>query len=249
MALNPDLTPKWSRSLNKILNDACGVIVPIDDTVANCRAGARMGVDPSTNEAPAARVTDSSSSSPVAVPDGVIYGAFTGYNGSRGHMVKLDLAGTVQATHDFGWDTTPAIHHHDKTYSVITKDNNYASNSEGVPLGPFSIKQLSPSLKVEWAYRATNKQSCVRAEDGTVSCVEDHPNGFEWCINAPVVDNKGTVFANSEDGNLYAIAQGGTEKGRIFLEMAVGAAYTPLSIDAKGRIYTLNDGKMSIIGR
>src|SRR5262249_3473412 len=120
IALRPDLTPKWATSLRGFLHDGCGVIIPSDgdtmDRKFDCRPGGAMGVDPSTNEQPAARVIDDSSSSPVALPDGgVLYGTHTAYNGYRGHLVKLDATGHVVASYDFGWDTTPAIYRHDGT--------------------------------------------------------------------------------------------------------------------------------------
>jgi outer membrane protein assembly factor BamB len=251
-AVNPDLSTRWSRSLNRILDDGCGVLIPAtatDPGQPGCRAGARQGVDPATNELPAARVTDSSSSSPVAVPDGVIYGAFTSYNGSRGHLLKLDLAGNLVATHDFGWDVTPAIWRHDGTYSVIIKNNTYTRDAMGVLTGPFYIEQLSSDFTTEWRYRLSNTQRCVRAPDGVVNCEDDHPGGFEWCINAPAVDRDGTVYGTGEDGNAYAIAQGGQEKGRVFLDMALGAAYTPVALDARGRVYAMNDGALKVLGR
>jgi hypothetical protein len=94
----------------------------------------------------------------------------------------------------------------------------------------------------------TTTESCTRNPDGTLSCVEDHPDGVEWCINAATVDKDGVFYASSEDGNLYAIAQGGVEKQRIFLELALGAAYTPLSIGPDGKIYTQNAGHLFVIG-
>jgi hypothetical protein len=36
-----------------------------------------------------------------------------------------------------------------------------------------------------------------------MACVSDHPYGFEWCVNAPVVDANGIVYANSEDRKIY----------------------------------------------
>ncbi|HYW88236.1 MAG TPA: hypothetical protein VFB50_10725, partial [Chloroflexota bacterium] len=75
------------------------------------------------------------------------------------------------------------------------------------------------------------------------------PNGFEWCINAPALAVNGVVYANSEDGFVYAINQGGTLKQRIFLQQAVGAAYTPLSIGPTGLLYTENDGRLFAIGQ
>ena len=36
---------------------------------------------------------------------------------------------------------------------------------------------------------------------------------------------------------------------RIFLNQALGAAYTPTAIDARGRIYALNNGELSVLGK
>jgi outer membrane protein assembly factor BamB len=76
----------------------------------------------------------------------------------------------------------------------------------------------------------------------------DHPTGFEWCVNAPAVDRDGTMYANSEDGFLYAVGADGKLRERLFLRSALGAAYTPLSIDRSGRIYSLDDGHMFVVG-
>ena len=81
-----------------------------------------------------------------------------------------------------------------------------------------------------------------------MTCVDEQPNGFEWCVNAPAVDIRGTVYANSEDGNLYAIAQGGVVEDKIFLQLALGAAYTPVSIGPDGRIYAQNAGHLFAVG-
>jgi len=81
-----------------------------------------------------------------------------------------------------------------------------------------------------------------------VSCTNDHDGGFEWCVNAVAIDGAGVVYANSEDGNLYAISPGGAEKQRYLLDSALGAAYTPLAIDARGRLYTQNAGHLYVVG-
>src|SRR5262249_32217106 len=96
--------------------------------------------------------------------------------------------------------------------------------------------QLSSNLAIEWQFKST---TIVQP---------DNPNGFEWCINAPAIDGNGVVYANSEDGNVYAINQGGTLKQKIFLRVAIGAAYTPLAIAADGKLYTENDGFLFVIG-
>jgi len=253
VAFNADLSLKWTASMRDRLNDGCGVIDPIATTNTpqpnSCRFGANFGVDPATNEKPAGRVFDQSSSSPVVTPDGgVIYGAFTRYNYSRGHMFRFDANGDFVAAYDFGWDSTPAIYQHNGTYSIVIKDNHYDIGAfcepfGGVssivcvdaPKGPYYITQMDPNMQVEWKFKNTSTDST-------------HNNGLEWCINAPAVDLLGNVFANSEDGNLYVIKQGGNALGQIFLNQAVGAAYTPLSLGHDGRIYTENFGILFVVG-
>ncbi|MFT3836511.1 MAG: hypothetical protein QM723_05910 [Myxococcaceae bacterium] len=252
LAVTDELKPKWTASLRDRLNDGCGVLTPAD-AVDNpdgglgdgnrCRAGAPEGVDPETDQQPVARVDDSSSSSPMVLPDGtVLYGAFTTYNTFRGHLMHFGAGGDYLGNYDFGWDVTPAAFAHDGTFSVIVKDNHYF-NFDG-DAGTFFLTRLDKDLKPEWRFQNTNTMSCH--EDG--GCDDDHPNGFEWCINAPAVDAQGNVFGNAEDGNLYVIGPDGTKKAQHFLKLAIGAAYTPLAIDSKGRLYALNGGDLFVMG-
>ena len=67
--------------------------------------------------------------------------------------------------------------------------------------------------------------------------------------NAPAIDRQGNVYDNSEDGNLYVVRPDGTLREHLFLDLALGAAYTPVSIGADGRIYTQNDGHLFVAGR
>ncbi len=282
IAVNPNLTPKWATSMRGILNDGCGVTVPIAPTPTpvkgNCRNGANFGVDPATNHASEGRVLDQSSSSPTVLPDGsVLYGAYTRYNIARGHLLKFSSTGTFLAAYDFGWDTTPAVFSHGGTYSIVIKDNHYDEEagfycnpssvpvsqivcaSTGIPAGPFYITQLNSNLLPEWKAHGTETNSCTRQSDGTLFCISDHPNGFEWCINAPVIDANHKVYVESEDGNAYVIPQGqsgvfnlppaGSVGTRLFQQLALGAAYTPLSIDREGRIYTQNGGHLFVVGQ
>jgi len=280
VAANPDLSPKWHTSLRNTLHDGCGVTIPIQSQPGvpekgKCNYGAPIGVDPATNHAGEGRVIDQSSSSPTVLPDGnVLYGAYSRYNVSRGHLFKFNgSSGAVTATYDFGWDSTPAVFSHDGSYSMVIKDNHY-DEEEGfycnasasvpvsqtvcaftnVPAGPFYITQLNPNLAPEWKAHSTETNSCSPS-----GCVSDHPNGFEWCINAPVVDANHTVYVESEDGNIYKIPQGQhgvfdlppTGSGaatRLFLRLALGAAYTPFSIDEQGRLYAQNAGHLFIVG-
>ena len=244
LALKPTLELKWAASLRDRLGDGCGVTVPADGDAKNghCRAGARTGVDPSTNNLPAGRANDESSASPIALPDGgVLYGALTTYNGSRGHLLKFDEDGAFKASYDFGWDSTPAVFPHGGTYSIVLKDNHYND-------GPFYLTQLDEDLEVAWKFTSFETRSCEAAPGGPV-CVDDHPGGFEWCVNSVAVDRFGTTYANSEDGHLYAIDSGGKLRDRIFLDTARGAAYTPISLDDQGRLYPQNNGVLFVVGR
>ncbi len=257
---------KWVSSLQLLLNDGCGTIVPIgptNNTPNACRVGANPGVDPTTNAPGSGVVIDFASSSPTVLPDSsVIFGAITNYNGFRGHMFKFDSTGTFTGAYDFGWDSTPGVYSHGGTYSIVLKDNHYntglycnlnSSICQSLPQGPYYITQLDPNLNIEWQFQSTNTQSCSRKASGTISCSTTNPNGFEWCVNMPAVDANGNVYVTSEDGNLYVLPQGNsgvftTPSANLFLNLAVGSAYTPLSIGPDGKLYTQNDGHMFAVG-
>ena len=280
VAVNPDLTLKWATSLQHTLNDGCGVLVPIASSSTpekgKCRNGANFGVDPSTNRRGSGRILDAGTSSPLVLPDGNVYfGAYTRYNIARGHAYKLRGSdGAILANYDFGWDDTQAVFQHDGTYSIVMKDNHYdeeagfycnpfsgapisltVCDSTGIPAGPFYITQVNSNLVPEWKFKGTETRDCHRNPDGTVTCVNDglHPNGFEWCINAPAVDGAHNVYVESEDGNIYVLDQGHTgvfttPKAKFFTNLAVGAAYTPFSIDHEGRLYGQNNGHLFVLG-
>jgi hypothetical protein len=265
IAVNPNLTPKWTATMHGVLNDGCNVQIPANGTPGGCTVGATTGVAPDTNSRPSGRILDDSSSSPVVTPDGgVIYGSYTRYNYAQGHILRYSSTGQFLGSYIFGWDDTPAIRAHNGTYSIMTKDNRYGDvgsycNDDAVcppdrnasnPSYPeqYFVTSLSPSLGVEWQYQNTNTLSCTRQPNGTVTCVSDHPSGFEWCVNAPAVDAAGVTYANSEDGNLFAINPNGTLKQKIFQQLAIGAAYTPASIGGDGKIYSQNDGHLYVVG-
>ncbi|HYU25794.1 MAG TPA: hypothetical protein VEO74_11360 [Thermoanaerobaculia bacterium] len=247
VAVNPDLTPKWATSLRGRFHDGCNVLLPPNGTEGGCRAGTTTGVNPEENLPGAGRVVDISTSSPVVAPDGsILYGAFSLYNDRQGHLMHFSADGSYLGAYPFGWDITPAIYEHDGTWSAVIKENHYGGVVHPTP--EYFITQLSPSLTVEWQTRNTTTVACGRAPDGIVGCVPAQPEGFEWCVNAPAVDANGTVYVNSEDGFLYAIAQGGAVRQKIFLQLALGAGYTPVSIGADGRIYAQNAGHLFAIG-
>ena len=245
VAVRPDLTPAWTVSLRGILNDGCGVLLPNDSNIG-CRTGANPGVDPATNDRPAGRVNDAGTSSPAVLPDGaILYGAYTGYNFSRGHLFKFGATGGVLATYDFGWDVTPAVFPHDGTYSILLKDNHYFSADAG---DYYDVTSLDANLVPAWSFRSTNTESCARSPRGALTCVDDHPNGFEWCVNQPAVDAAGRLYLNSEDGTLYGLDADGTVVGSLFLDTALGAAYTPVAIGPDGMVWAQNNGHLFAVG-
>jgi hypothetical protein len=253
---------------------SAGGQLPANGAPGGCRAGANYGVDPATNASGGGRILDDSSASPVVAPDGsIIFGAYTRYNYAQGHLLHFAANGNFLGSYKFGWDVTPGIYRNEdqqgdnegeNPYSIVTKDNHYGNagsycndstfcppdrnaTDPGYPEQYF-ISQLNSNLNIEWSYQNTNTLSCTRDQFGVVTCVSDHPHGFEWCVNAFVIDDDGVVYANSEDGNLFALNQGGTLKQKIFQQLALGAAYTPTSIDNAGRIYSQNAGHLFVAG-
>src|SRR4029450_12572256 len=106
LAINPDLTLKWAASLRNRFHDGCGVPVseggwlPPNGEPGGCRdlgaAGnaAILGSDPGQKTPGGGGVLDDSSSTPTVAPDGsVLYGAYTRYNYSQGHLMRFSAAG------------------------------------------------------------------------------------------------------------------------------------------------------------
>ncbi len=262
VAVNPDLTPKWQTSLLERFNDGCNVLLPPNGTPGGCAAGTPTGIDPAVNAAGSGRILDNSTASPVVAPDGsVFFGVYTRYIYGQGHLVKISAKGEYLGAYPYGYDVTPAIFEHDGTYSVVTPDNLYGGigsycnvptfcppeRTAASPVGYF-VTQLSKDLVPEWRYENTNEQACSRGADNQVTC-SPITGGFAWIVNAPAVDRNGVVYANSDDGNVYAINQGGTLRTNAFLDLAIGAVGTPSSIGPSGEILTVNDGTLFVIGR
>jgi hypothetical protein len=271
VAVNSNLTPKWIASLRDRFDDGCGVppsqggSLPPNGAPGGCRAGANLGVDPATNGPGGGRVLDDSSSTPTVATDGsVLYGAYSRYNYAQGHMMQFSSAGQFIKAYRFGWDQTPGIDAHGSTYSVVIKDNQYGGvgsycNDDTIcppdrtatnPAYPeaYFITRLNHNLGIEWRFQNTNTLSCTRNPDGSITCVSDHPAGFEWCVNQFAIDEESTVFANSEDGNLFAIDDNGHLKKKIFQQLALGAAYTPASLGPDGKVYSQNAGHLFAVG-
>ncbi|HWL85021.1 MAG TPA: hypothetical protein VNO21_04430 [Polyangiaceae bacterium] len=249
-----DLSLQWNRSLRGLVHDGCGVLngYESDPNDPNpCRNGAPKGIDLETGTDPAGEVADGDTASPVVLPDDtILLPAYTKYNYGRGHLFKFTHQGEFLSSYDFGWDVTPAVWRHDGTYSIIDKDNHYFENIATTGPGPYDITRLDATLKPQWHARSTETKSCKRDADGNISCVQnpENVNGFEWCVNMPAIDVLGNVFVTSEDGNAYHISRGGKLTERVFLDEALGSAYTPSSLDRHGHTIALNAGVLTVIG-
>lgn len=239
-----DLSLQWATSMSGIFNDGCNVILPPDGQPDGCSVFGATGFDPSQNIDGAGIISDEASASPMVAPDNSIFlGVNDAYNYGRGHLLKFNSQGQYQTNYNFGWDTTPAIYPNNGTYSVILKDNHYDSGSycnnktwcPPAPPGPYYVTQLDSNLNIQWQFQDTTTN-------------HQHPNGYEWCVNAAAVDANGVVYADNEDGYLYAIQQGGSPAQKIFLERAISAGYTPTSIGGDGTIYGENAGHLIAIG-
>jgi hypothetical protein len=239
-----DLSLQWSTSMLGLLNDGCNVLLPPDGQPDGCSIYGATGLDPTQNTTGAGIISDQASASPIVAPDGsILLGVNDAFNYGRGHLVKFDASGNYQASYSFGWDTTPAIFPNNGSYSVVLKDNHYNSGSycsnptwcPPAPPGPYYITQLDSNLIPQWRFQDTTDD-------------KQHPNGHEWCANAAAVDANGVVYADNEDGYLYAIQMGGTAQQKIFLERAISAGYTPTSIGGDGTIYTENGGHLIAVG-
>jgi hypothetical protein len=239
-----DLSLQWSTSLQGLFDDGCNVLLPLDGLPDGCSIYGATGLDPTQNTPGAGIVSDEASASPTVAPDGsILFGVNDDFDYGRGHLVKFDANGIYQASYNFGWDSTPAIYPNNGTYSILLKDNHYNNGSycnnptycPKAPPGPYYITQLDSNLNIEWQFKDP-------------SVTKGHPNGFEWCANAPAIDVNGVVYGDNEDGNLYAVQQGGASAQSIFLHQSINAGYTPTSIGSDGTIYTENDGHFIATG-
>jgi hypothetical protein len=246
-----------------------GYLVALDATTLQPLEKVRQK-DPRSGGANDARLTESSTASPMVGPDGDVYeGVFASTeDGSRGFMLHFSSDLSVQKTPGaFGWDDTASIvpasmvpsYHGTSTYLLMTKYNNYAGDCCEFADGTNKIAILDPNA-TETDPHASSGGLQVMNEVMTILGPSPDPDfvdsGFpnavrEWCINTAVIDPAtDSVFANSEDGKLYRwnlTTDRFTEQ--MTLTPGIGEAYTPTFIGADGTVYAINNATLFAVGR
>ena len=80
------------------------------------------------------------------------------------------------------------------------------------------------------------------------------PCAREWGACSGVFGNRRGIYPDATRRWVparvaHSILRGGTLKASIFLDQALGAAYTPRAIGPDGKIYTENKGSLFVIGQ
>jgi hypothetical protein len=208
-----------------------------------------------------ADITDLSSASPTVGPDGdVFYGVLDNppFNHGRGWLLHFNADLTATKTPGaFGWDDTASIvdaslvksYHGKSKYLIMTKYNDYAEDG-GAGLNKLAI--LDPNATIVNPVRGNLVMKEVLTILGPTPDLNfDQPGPVrEWCINTAAVDPiTKSVFANSEDGNLYRWDLSSNKLTQVVtLTGGLGEAYTPTEIGADGTVYAINRGVLFAVG-
>ena len=178
VAVHPDLTPAWSASLRGILNDGCGVLVPIDDTPGGCRAGAharRGSRDQRPARRPRRRPVDRRprSSCPTARCSTARRPPTT---------TPADTSSSSTPSGSFLATLRLRLGHH---AGGLRARRHLLDRDEGQPLQrAVRRRALRPLLArrepacPSGRFTNTNTESCARQPDGSVVCVRRPPGGL-----------------------------------------------------------------------
>ena len=203
---------------------------------------------------PEARLNDSGTSSPIALPDGgAAIGGWNTSPSSEGTYFSFDSNGNARGCYRFGWDDTMGQITLNGTTYLVGKHNHYfasstqCNNGYDPPVNPpcYEIVVLdSTTMEKAWSYIAENR---------------DPVHGpYEWCIDAPtlhkITDEEGVetgiVTAPSESGDLFQIQL--LSIPPIETDFNVGgpqdAAYVP-TVSIGGAAYTINHGQVIGVGQ
>jgi PhoPQ-activated pathogenicity-related protein len=253
-----------------------GYLVALDSTTLQLKTNSTGGMEREFLQDPRngnnAGLLDDSSAAPMVAPDGtVFYGTFANpFNGSRGFMLHFsgDLS-TEYTPGAFGWDDTASIvpasmvpsYHGTSSYLIMTKYNNYTSAEVG-PSGGDGVNLIA--VLDPYATQADTRNDgdpnlqvmrevlTIAGPTPDTQFLGQTPNAVrEWCINTAVVDpGTDSVYANSEDGNLYRWNLATNTLSQVVnLTPGLGEAYTPTMIGPDGTVYAINDATLFAVGR
>ncbi len=236
-----------------------GYLLALDSTTLAMKGRALL-LDPAS--ATLARVSDDSTASPTAGPDGDVYfgvleSTFGAHNG-RGWLLHFNATLTTSfAPGGFGWDDTASIvpaatvpsYAGGSAYLLMTKYNNYAGVGSGN--GSNRLAVVDPrATQVDAISGLTIMKEILTIlgptfESGTSGPVK------EWCINTAAVDPlTKSILVNSEDGYLYRWDVSTNRlTQRIQLTSGIGESYTPTAIGADGAVYAVNNAVLFSIAR
>jgi hypothetical protein len=122
----------------------------------------------------------------------------------------------------------------------------FGPDSGGVVYGPRNFYNGFRGHLMK-SFTNTETRTCERAPDGTVTCVD--AQRVRVVHQRPAVDRDGVLYGLSEDGNLYVIDNQGHQREKVFLSKTIASAYTPVSLDPRGRVHAQDNGELYVLGR
>jgi hypothetical protein len=249
-----DLRTLQDVSLRDLLNDDCGIATPStaldgQQTATACRVGTATGVDRTTGLRPGARVVDTSTSSPVALPDGgVALGTYSPYRNEQGHLVVINADGSFRWAISFGWLVNATVRTRPGTglpsYDLVASYSAYDD-------GPFWVQLLDGATGARrWSYSAgigASAVQCLSKPGGKTSCASVAGGGAgDFVARRAALTSAGDVITADNGGALVRLS-GATGALLSSTPVFTGGVMTdaPIVIDgnkvhlvASGRLYT-----------
>ncbi|MGC9945247.1 MAG: hypothetical protein ABSF64_02525 [Bryobacteraceae bacterium] len=244
----------WDRTTLYIAvsNQIGGYLVALNSTTLAPVARVQLK-DPKSGKD--ASLSDDSSASPTAGPDGdVYYGVLEnppGENGGRGWMLHFNAALSETKTPGaFGWDDTASVvpasmvtsYTGTSSYLLMTKYNSYYNEENRIAILDPNATEIDPVTG-----------ETVMNEVLSILGPTSNPDGRgvkEWCINSAAVDIPGkSILANNEDGKMYRWdLTTNTLSQTVVLTEGLGEAYTPTAIGMDGTAYAINNAILFALG-
>lgn len=213
----------------------------------------KLLLDPATGGE--ATVTSSGTASPAVGPDGDVYYGIngTGLHGSSGWLLHFDATlTTTKAPGAFGWDFTPSIvpaslvggYAGNSSYLIASKYNEYRQSQHRMAiLDPAATQSDRDVPAVAVMKEVITVLSPTRdAADPTLL--------HEWCINTAAVDpSTKSVFMNNSDGFLYRWNLATNQLSEKFnMNSGYYQSYTPIALGPDGKVYSINNAVLSVVG-